>query len=146
MKLPNQTHGPVTLSSIDYAANLSEETMAFTAMISIGSHKSRVSNEGRGGSNWIQDNSTQTAVSEYARTLPDEQDEHGSLKMNDDFLISIMVENALQERDDAKYKKKGFTFRITSPQGTFYANVQPTPEMIRKAKLDPAQAKIVSLV
>ena len=62
MKLPKQTHGPLTLTKIDYAPNMSEETMAFTATVIIDGHRGEVVNTGRGGMTYVRGNKAADAV------------------------------------------------------------------------------------
>jgi hypothetical protein len=154
MKLSPQTHGPVTLSKIDYAASMSEETVAFTGEISITvdgkTLKASVRNDGRGGPNCIQDHACSRAISDYAKTLPDDPTEYGSIKMSADYLISMMVANALTAKDDSKYKKKGFTHGISASHPTkgevaFYAKGAPTVEMFKKMGVEEATAKVRTL-
>jgi len=111
-RLPNVTRGPVTLSRIDYAANLSQETYAFTAVIEIDGKTSDVRNEGCGGPNFIGDRAVNALVEAHAATLPPEASAYGPLRMSADFLVSLMVGEALEKRDLLKMKKKGYTHRV----------------------------------
>lgn len=141
MKLPNATHGPVTLSKIDYAANLSQETYAFTATVEINGLSCPVRNDGHGGPNLIQGHEVNTAIEAYCKTLPPDD----GLTVTADYLISVLVSNALQAREDAKAKRKGFTHRITGSGLRMYCTHLPGPDALEKAKIDPVTAKIVVL-
>ena len=100
MKLPNVSRGPVMLLDIDYAENLSEETFAFTAMISVdGVGSARVSNDGRGGENRVRDRLVLSGVERFAATLPPERAHGMTLPITADFLISLMVGDAIEKHD-----------------------------------------------
>lgn len=111
MKLTPQTHGPVKLAKIDYAANLSQETFAFTAEVSIDGMKSEVSNEGMGGPNNIYDRKTDEAVEAYAKTLPAEEYEGMTIEQTGDYLISHMVGQALIANDLKKDLRKNIVYQ-----------------------------------
>jgi hypothetical protein len=112
-RLPNITRGPITLSRIDYAANLSQETYAFTAVLAIDGKTSVVSNEGCGGPNHIREHAVNALVEAHAATLPPE----AGLRMSADFLVNLMVRDALEKRDLLKMKKKGYTHRVALGKG-----------------------------
>lgn len=104
MKLPDVVRGPVTLSKIDYAPLMSQETAAFVATICYeGIGCADVRNDGHGGANFIDPlgvgREIERAVEAYAEDLPPYRDEHGELSMNGDFLISLMVDEAIQARE-----------------------------------------------
>jgi hypothetical protein len=103
MKLPTQTHGPVTLTNIDYAANLSQETLAFTAKISIvvdgEALSSSVENAGHGGSNNVLNHRTEAAIGTYAKTLPSIVSHSMTLEMDTDLFISELMSAALTAHD-----------------------------------------------
>jgi hypothetical protein len=116
-RLPNITRGPITLSRIDYAANLSQETYAFTAVLAIDGKTSVVSNEGCGGPNHIREHAVNALVEAHAATLPPE----AGLRMSADFLVNLMVGDALEKRHLLKIllkmKKKGYTHRVALGEG-----------------------------
>jgi hypothetical protein len=112
-RLPNVTRGPVTLSRIDYAENLSQETYAFIAVIAIDGKTSLVRNEGCGGPNHIREHAVSALVEAHAATLPPE----AGLRMSADFLVSLMMGDALEKRDLLKMKKKGYTHRVALGDG-----------------------------
>jgi hypothetical protein len=104
MRLRNQKIGPVTLRAIDYAPNMSEETLAFTAMVKIaGVGEASVRNDGQGGGNYVQSRVVHNALEEFAKTFPDrsfsmDEKEH-SYSMNGDVLISCLLDRALNQKD-----------------------------------------------
>ena len=102
MKLPNVSRGPVLLLDIDYAPKLSEETFAFTATVSVSSVGACiVSNDGHGGANRIRDRRIAESVSAYAASLPEEPIGQGrSVRVDADFLISLMVGEAITAREE----------------------------------------------
>jgi hypothetical protein len=116
-RLPNIIRGPITLSRIDYAANLSQETTAFTALITIDGKSSVVRNDGGGGPNHIQTHAVEMLVEAHAVSLPPQPSEYGPLDMNADFLVSLMIDDAIKLRDRAKMKKKGFTHEAALDRG-----------------------------
>lgn len=132
MKLPNVTRGPVTLSKIDYAANMSEETTAFTAIVTINGQSSPVRNDGRGGCNIVSLNPVWQALQAHAATLPPEPTEHGPLTMTADFLLSLMVEDAIRAHEHKKMAKKGFTHVISAGSKALYCVGAPTDAIVRK--------------
>jgi hypothetical protein len=139
MKLPNQIHGPVTLTKIDYAANLSQETLAFTADLEIHGLRGRARNDGHGGATFVEPHAVREAVSAYAATLPRLVSEHfpEGLAVDDDILINDMVSSAIKARDYAKMRAKGFTHLVSAPSLTsmaFYqrsANLPPNAELLK---------------
>jgi len=132
MKLPNQTRGPVTLSKIDYAANLSEETAAFTANISLHDRTCQVRNNGRGGPNCFDSREVKEEVDRYAKTLPAITGHGLVLKMDAELLVSTMIEDAIQEREDTRLAKKGFTHCATFGGRAVYTVGEPGPEVLSK--------------
>jgi len=154
-KLKPVTHGPVTLSKIDYSAALSQETAAFVAEISVvveGGNgqvlKSSVRNEGHGGSSFISCPATWEEIEAYAESLPDMDTPYGPLKMCGDTLIGMMLDQAIEAQDDARYKKKGYTHKITAKHPTkdeivFYSNKEPDSAMYAKQGItDAASVKV----
>ena len=137
MKLPNQTLGPITLTKIDYVPSMSEETLAFTAVVRV-SHSSRCScsglsgvsaqckNDGHGGETRCYDADVVRALNAVAATLPPvpwELDDAGWQRTGVD-LIDSMVQSALTAHEDAKLIKKGFTHEVSAPKLTSVAWVQ----------------------
>ena len=116
MKLPNQTRGPVVLSKIDHAANMSEETLAFTATIEINGLRGTVRNDGRGGACLVTPwKGVGEAVETYAKTLPPapcEWDPEHPIAYTADFLLAEMVGQAREEYEHRKMGKKGFTHYV----------------------------------
>jgi hypothetical protein len=123
MKLPNTTHGPVTLSKIDYAPSLSEETVAFAAVVDIAGKSCRVHNEGHGGANFVSDSAVYALIASYAATLPPEPSDYGEepLTYDVDFLISTMIDSAVNAHERkstlAKMVKAGYTHSIDIANG-----------------------------
>jgi hypothetical protein len=119
MKLPNVSRGPVLLLDIDYAKNLSEETFAFTAQISVeGVGSALVSNNGRGGMSIVRDQRVYAAVQAYAASLPHEDIGHGMvIPVDADFLISLLVGDAidLYERKLAERRAERARTRPLAP-------------------------------
>ncbi len=110
MKLPNQTKGLVRLTKIDYARNLSEETYAFTAVVTVGAASTEVSNDGRGGCHRYGVHAVAAALGAYALTLPPlKTDRDETFAYDADLLISEMISDAIQAREDERAKKRGFT-------------------------------------
>ena len=104
MILKNQNIGPVTLRSIDYAPNMSEETLAFTAMVKIaGVGEASVRNDGQGGGSYVQGRAVRDALEEFAKTFPDRSfsmdGEDHSYSMNGDVLISCLLDRALNQKN-----------------------------------------------
>lgn len=116
MKLPTVKRGPVTLSGIDFAPRLSEETYAFIGTIAIDGvdHVCEVRNDGRGGNNNICSHEVHTAIEAYAKTLPehplytDEQlsnhvdPEQIMIQPTADYLVSDMVTDAIHLMETRK--------------------------------------------
>ncbi|TRO54787.1 hypothetical protein E2P64_08390 [Candidatus Bathyarchaeota archaeon] len=104
MRLKNQKHGPVTLRCIDYAANMSQETLAFTGIVKFaGVGEAHVRNDGCGGPNFVQDPhpfKVSKALREYAESLPPYKSKHfdQDLAMNDDLFISLLLGRALDQK------------------------------------------------
>jgi len=126
MKLPNTSHGPVTLSKIDYAPSLSEETVAFSAVVDIAGKSCRVHNDGHGGANFVSDPAVYELIASYAATLPPEPgdmigDEPLTYDYDVDFLISTMIDSAVnaheRKRTIAKMVKAGYTHSIDIANG-----------------------------
>lgn len=127
MKLPSVTHGPVSLSKIDYAPNLSEETVAFTAVVTIDGKSAPVRNDGRGGNNLVQIREVDDLIEAYAKTLPDDQTQYGPLSFNGDYLIATMIEMAISQAEDAKMKRKGYTHVAVGAGRKLYARGASAP-------------------
>jgi hypothetical protein len=160
MKLPTQTHGPVTLSQIDYAANLSQETFAFTAQIAITVAgtvlTSMVENDGHGGPNGIHSRAVEAAVAAYAATLPAEKifANCEPVAVSADGLVSTMVGDALQARlqarEHAKWAKKGYTHfaeAVHPKRGAvaFYSKCEPDAAACVRLGVDPATLTVRAL-
>lgn len=132
MKLPTQTQGPVTLSKIDFAKNLSQETYAFTAVISIEvdgkTIEARVHNDGCGGPNSVYDRAVDEALAAYCKTLPEVTLDGVSFPVSVDYFISDLVSSALVENDLKRILSKKTL--IIVPNGTMYTyRTTPTPEI-----------------
>ena len=99
MRLKNQKHGPVTLRCIDYAANMSQETLAFTGIVKFaGVGEAHVRNDGCGGPNFVDGNEVSKALFEYAKTLSAGKCFDTELPMSDDLLISLLLGRALDQK------------------------------------------------
>jgi hypothetical protein len=65
-----------------------------------------VRNDGRGGMNeiemWGVGRDIERAVDAYAKALPPYRDAQGDLPMNGDFLVSLMVDEAISAREAAR--------------------------------------------
>jgi len=154
MKLLNITRGPVTLSKINYEPRRSEETSAFEAMISINGMSCNVHNDGCGGANHIFDRRIEAAVSEYAKTLPPEPSSIEGCEPLDydaDFLVSMMIGDAIEKmesaKEDAKMAKKGFTHRVHLSEDQSLYIVCPTEAAVRaKLAANPKHAAIAATV
>ncbi len=126
MKLPNQTKGPVTLSKIDYARNLSEETYAFTAVVTVGLQQSRVSNDGHGGCHRFDNRDVMAKVGAYALTVPPlKTDRDETFAYDADLLISEMISDAIQAREDARMAKKGYAWAYDLGGNSYYGRSTP---------------------
>jgi len=126
MKLPNQTLGPITLTKIDYVPSMSEETLAFTAVVSIAGVSAQCKNDGHGGETRCYDADVVRALNAVAATLPPvpwELDDAGWQRTGVD-LIDSMVQSALTAHEDEKLIKKGFTHEVSAPELTSVAWVQ----------------------
>lgn len=150
MKLPNQTRGPVTLNRIDYSPRLSEETAAFAAVITINGLKCGISNTGHGGSSRIDSREVEAALDAYAKTLPPEPSEYSPepRAITGDYLIAMMIEDAITEKNNAKYIAKGFTHAVVGCWGmTMYVKGAPTALDIVtvKRKSSGREPKVVEL-
>ena len=98
----------VELKKIKIAKFLSEETVAFKAQLWVdGEHIAEVSNEGRGGNNMIRhfydgnDYNTLSKVKAFhawCKAQPPHVDKRGSLDMDADFYISLMIEDYEKEQ------------------------------------------------
>lgn len=101
MRLKNQKYGPVTLRKIDYAANMSQETMAFTGAIKIDRvGEASIRNDGHGGPNYTQNRSVEDALEAFAKTLPPIVDPMfpKPLDMNGDLFVSMLLSRALMQK------------------------------------------------
>ena len=134
MKLPTQVHGPVTLSRIDVAPNLSEETNAFTAVVEVGASSCPVRNDGHGGETGISDRAVYDAIQTYTATLPPEVSQWfpDGLEVTPDYLIDSMVEDAFREREDARMVKRGFDHVAETESRAIYTVGTPTPMQVSK--------------
>lgn len=112
MRLPSVSRGPARLRNIDYSPGLSEETLAFSAVLEIGDRRCRVSNAGHGGSNCVDDPLAEAALEAYAATLPPERvPEFGTdISVDADYLLSCMVDDAVKLHRDKKHRKQGYRF------------------------------------
>jgi hypothetical protein len=142
MKLPNYRRGPVTLKKIDYAPNLSEETLAFTAEVHVDGLVGSARNDGRGGENFVQPAVVVEALNRYAASLPTVSLETsrfpGSLSMDADLLLSEMVAEAITAREHARMRAKGFTYYASAPeisQIAFYTKSAALPSDIELRRL-----------
>lgn len=137
MKLPNQTHGPVRLSKVEFYPRLSEETLAFNAVVEINGLKGEAHNEGHGGPTSIYPGEVEAAVNEYAKTLPPSTDHGFTVAYDADMLIGEMVGRAADDVETAKeYKKmarKGYKVACEFGHQRIYCTVTPTVEqLVRK--------------
>ena len=149
MKLPNVSHGPVTLKNINYAPNLSEETAAFTAVIEINGKSSVVKNDGRGGSNHIVDMRIHGAVHEYAKGLPPYVGPEipTPLAYTADFLVSMMVQDAIQANNHKKYARKGYTHSAKYRGVEIYSVGEPSQDVLaRYFKENASKAQVTKIV
>lgn len=86
---------------------LSDETVAFNADLYIdGKKRGGVENDGHGGANFFTDRAAEREVEAFAKTLPDDPSQYGPIAMNDDYLISKMIDELMAERDVVKLVKK----------------------------------------
>jgi len=106
MKLKNQKYGPVTMRNIDYAPNMSQETVAFTATVKVdGVGEAHVRNSGHGGENLVEDRKVNDALEAYCKTLPDHKfkpmfggDEGWASPMSVDLFITLLIGRAVDQK------------------------------------------------
>ena len=99
MRLKNQKYGPVTLRCIDYAANMSQETLAFTGIVKFaGVGEAHVRNDGCGGPNFIEGRAVSDALNEYVKTLPAVECFGTELPMSEDLFIGLLLGRALDQK------------------------------------------------
>lgn len=150
MRVPNITRGPICLSKIEYFPRLSEETIAFTAEITINGLRGTVQNEGHGGDNSISPPAVLDAVNAYAATLPAVEFGGHTLPQNYDSLIGEIVGDAVEaiemQKERAKMAKKGFTHEVSVGTTIYYIRRQPTAtDFQRMFGADAAKARVVPL-
>ncbi len=92
MRLPNVFRGPIALTNIQYSPELSEETFAFTADLKFHGELASVRNDGRGGANLVRPYGVAYQIDRYLKDRPAE----GGDTISTDYLISLMVEEAIQ--------------------------------------------------
>lgn len=148
MKLPNQTHGPVTLTKIEYYPRMSEETTAFVAKVEINGLVGTAKNEGQGGPTFVMPRSVEQAIEAYAKTLP--PDAQFGLTYSADLLISEMVEEAAVKVEAAKEHRKmalkGFTHYCEWGVRGVYAKGTPTVEgLVKKFGEEARSARIQTI-
>mgnify|MGYP006277905545 CR=1 FL=1 len=150
MRLPNITKGPITLSRIDYAASLSEETVAFSAVIEINGLKGTVSNDGHGGCNFVHPRSVLDAVVAYAKTLPQWSDFGMTGDETYDTVIGGMIGRAVDEYEAQKVRKrmlrKGFKYEAICGHRAYYLKDAPTTPWLNKTfGADVASVRVSAL-
>lgn len=107
MKLPSITHGPVSLTKIEYSPRLSQETLAFAAVVTVNGVSAHVRNDGNGGCCMFSDWSVAEAIKAYCATLPPAKYGQEEFTYDVDFLLSTMVEMAQAKRAQARITDKG---------------------------------------
>lgn len=111
----------IELKNVKHAAFSSHESECFEATIYIdGKRRGTVRNDGYGGCNVIEPWSLHDEIETYAKTLPPHQSDSipEPLPMTADFLISLMLDEILEERDLRRkcsrmvlFRKPGDTYR-----------------------------------
>jgi hypothetical protein len=139
MKIAAITRGPVKLSKIDYAPNLSHETIAFTGEIAIKlngtTHKAAVSNEGQGGPNYVDDNTTAEVLAAHAKTLPGITFNDITVPMDYDCLISEMLQEALAANELKKLLRRKLIYTRADDTEHLYEVKKAKNEAGHKAHL-----------
>lgn len=146
MKLPNQTRGPVKLTKVEFYPRLSEETLAFNAVVEINGMKGEAFNEGHGGPTSILPREVAVAINEYAKTLPPSTEHGFTVGYDADMLVGEMVGEAAdkveKDKEHRKMARKGYKVYCEFGNRGIYFTVQPTLEaMIQKFGEDARSAK-----
>tara|TARA_R100001086_G_scaffold46873_1_gene20624 strand:- start:465 stop:938 length:474 start_codon:yes stop_codon:yes gene_type:complete len=126
----------VELKKVKIAKYLSEETTAFAAQLWVdGEYIADVSNNGHGGSNRINHRfdgnglNTRDKVESFEKWCeeqPDHESPHGSLGMNADFYISLMVDDYQSQQEMKRWCKTKTVVRLKGdPEGTFHIYKRP---------------------
>lgn len=137
MKIANQTHGPLTLTKVEFYPRLSQETLAFFAKVSINGLVGEARNEGFGGPTAIFPREVAAAVEAYAKTLPPSTTYGMTIAYSGESLISEIVAKAADEAETAKahakYAKKGFKFYVeVGDRGTYWGQMPDTATLVAK--------------
>lgn len=138
----------VELKKVKVAQHLSEETNAFTAQLwTDGQYIADLSNDGRGGQNRIYhlfnggkglDTRPQVqSFVEWCKAQPPVEDEQvGSLSMDADFYISLMIDEHIENQQVKRWCKSKTVIRLKGDaKGTFHTYKHPySPEFAQQIR------------
>lgn len=134
MKLPTQTHGPLKVTKVEYYPRLSEETLAFNAVVEINGLKGNVQNDGQGGSCCFYPAAVEQAINAYAKTLLPDTSGNYTLAYDADFLLATIIGRAADEaektKDFKKMARKGYKVACQFGERVVYCTTTPTVEAL----------------
>ena len=147
----------IELKKVKIAKYLSEETTAFAAQLWVdGEYIADVSNDGHGGNNRIDHRfdgkglNTRDKVQAFeawCETQPPNQSEYGSLDMNSDLYISLMVDDHQEQQQIKRWCKTKTVVRLKGDKpGEFQVYKKPyDPEFAQRIRnTEPKLLEIVN--
>jgi hypothetical protein len=133
---PKESEMHIDLKNVKHYSRLSEETLAFSAMLYVdGKKMGTVQNEGRGGAHRYGFHFMYLdGLEARARELP----AHEGLPMNMDLLVSLKLEEVLREKDAQKRRRRYSQQAIAAKAkgGVFYTVTYPAYVVEGVCKLD----------
>ena len=136
----------IDLKSFKHYSRLSQETVAFDAVLYVdGKKMGTVQNEGRGGAHRYGFNFViLDGLEARALQLPP----HDGMRMNMDLLVSLKVEALLQAKEEAKRRKRysKLALEAKAKGGVFYTVRYPDFIIEGTCKLDVVEDKVSQVI